>query len=58
MPNLCAEPGPGVASPSKRDLKVGADLLDTLSWKAEAPLEAGSFTIDRIEVRAFNLVPD
>jgi predicted outer membrane repeat protein len=58
MPQLSAQPGPGFDVPSYRDLKVGADLLDTISFGPNAPLEAGDFTIDRIEVRGYNLVAD
>ena len=58
MPLLSAEPGPGANAPSRRDLKVGMDLLDTLSFGPNAPLEEGNFTLDRIEVRAYDLVED
>jgi hypothetical protein len=58
MPNICSQPGPGVASPSLRDLKVGVDLLDTLSTSVNKDLEAGGFTVDRIEVFSFNTIPD
>jgi hypothetical protein len=58
MPNLCAEPGPGSVSPSLRDLKVGVDLIDTMSTSANKDLEAGNFTVDRIEMFSFNTIPD
>jgi hypothetical protein len=58
MPNLTAEPGPGVNAASRRDLKVGMDLLDTLSFGPNAPLEEGNFTVDRIEIRGYDLVAD
>ena len=43
---------------SYRDLKVGADLLDTPSFGPNAPTEEGNFTIDRIEVRSHQLLAD
>ena len=33
-------------------------MLDTLSFGPNAPLEEGNFTIDRIEVRGYELVAD
>jgi hypothetical protein len=58
MPNITAEPGPGLNSPSRRDLRVGFDLLDTLSPPPNGLLEEGNFTIDRIEIRAYPLVTE
>jgi hypothetical protein len=58
MPLLMAEPGPGVNAPSRRDLKVAMDLLDTLSFGPNAPLEEGNFTLNRIEIRSYDLVED
>ncbi len=58
MPNLAAQPGPGVNAFSRRDIQVGFDLLDSISFGQGAPLEQGNVTLDRIEVRAYNLVPD
>jgi hypothetical protein len=58
MPAITAEPGPGSSSTSARDLRLGFDLLDTLSGGADAYLEAGVFTIDRIEVRAYEVVDE
>ena len=58
MPAITAQPGPGVASASRRDLLLGVDLVDTLSAGAGRFLEQGSVTVDRVEVRAFGLVPD
>ncbi|AXA36325.1 MAG: immune inhibitor A [Candidatus Sumerlaea chitinivorans] len=58
MPNLSAQPGPGVAAPSLRDLKVGFDLIDTMSGSVNADLEAGNFTLDRIEIYSYDLIPD
>jgi hypothetical protein len=58
MPLITGQPGPGDDSPSMRDLRVGFDVIDTLSWGMDYPTEAGDFTFDRIEVRTYDLVPD
>ena len=58
MPMICAQPGPGVNTASRRDLRFGCDLLDTLSAGDFRDLEKGNFTVDRIEVRVYDLVPD
>lgn len=58
MPNISAEPGPGQNAISRRDLRVGFDLLDTLSPPPNAVFEEGDFTLDRIEVRSYPLVRD
>ena len=58
MPALAAEPGPGVNSPSRRDILVGLDLLDSITGNENRPLEVGNFTLDRVEVRAQPLVVD
>ena len=58
MPATCAEPGPGVDAPSRRDLKVGCDLMDTFSSGWYRGLEQGNYTVDRIEVRVFDAIPD
>jgi hypothetical protein len=60
MPKLTSCPGPGSADSANgyRDLKVACDLVDTLSSGANAGLEQGSFTVDRIEVRTYDLVDD
>ena len=58
MPATCAEPGPGVDAPSRRDLKVGCDLMDTFSRGWYRDLEQGYYTVDRIEVRVFDAIPD
>lgn len=58
MPNICAQPGPGADAASRRDLRVGFDLIDTISGGAQRDLERGNFALDRIEVRAYDLVPD
>ena len=58
MPILSAEPGPGVNAPSRRDIRLGFDLVDTLSGGVNAALEQGHFTIDRVETRSYPLVVD
>ena len=58
MPNLSAQPGPGVNSASRRDILLGADLVDSISGGTNAPLERGNFTIDRIAVYHYPLVDD
>jgi hypothetical protein len=58
MPNLYAEPGPGVNATSRRDLRVGLDLLDTASVNPASVAEQGNVTVDRIEVTEHYLVDD
>lgn len=58
MPNITALPGPGVNSPSVRDLRITVDLIDTLSNGPLRDLEGGNFTVDRIEVTRLGLVSD
>ena len=58
MPLLSGQPGTGIVAPSRRDLRVGFDLIDTLSADPNHVLEAGNFTIDRIEVRSMPQVGD
>ena len=58
MPLLTAEPGPGVNAASRRDLKLGADMIDSISFGALAAQEAGNFTVDYIRLWAVPLVTD
>jgi hypothetical protein len=58
MPFIAVQPGPGVNLPSRRDILFGMDLVDTLSNGLGKNLESGNVTIDRIEVREYDLVPD
>ena len=58
MPALTAQPGPGVASASRRDLLFGIDMIDSISFGLGAPNESGSVTLDRIEVFVDDLLPD
>ena len=58
MPNLYSEPGPGVNATSRRDLRVGLDLLDTASVNPASVAEQGNVTVDRIEVTEHFLVDD
>jgi len=50
MPNISAEPAEGTNSASKRDLRIGFDLIDTLSGGTNATLEKGNFTLREIDV--------
>lgn len=58
MPNIMAQPGPGVDSISARDLKLSASIYDTISNGTGKEHEAALFTIDRIEVRSYPRVED
>jgi uncharacterized repeat protein (TIGR01451 family) len=58
MPQLSAQPGPGVNAESLRDLRVGFDLLDTLSGSSLRGWEEGEFTLDRIEIRVYDEFED
>ncbi|MEI7634223.1 MAG: hypothetical protein WCK47_08090 [bacterium] len=58
MPNICTQPGPGVDAASRRDLRIGCDLIDTLSYGLNRDLEKGNYTLDRVEVRVYDAVPD
>jgi hypothetical protein len=55
---IASQPGPGADSPSMRDVKLGVDLIDTLSGNAASVQEVGWFTVDRIELRTFDLMGD
>jgi hypothetical protein len=58
QPAIGAEPGPGVNASSARDLRIGFDLVDTLSSGQGKELEKGNFTVDRVEIFTYDLVPD
>lgn len=58
MPNIAAQPGPGADAPSHRDLRVGCDLIDTISGGLNKDLEKGNYTLDRIEIRRYDLISD
>ena len=58
MPTICAQPAQGVDAASRRDLRVGCDLLDTISQGVNRDLEKGNYTLDRIEVRTYDAVAD
>lgn len=58
MPVFAAQPGLTIAVPSRRDLLVGLDIVDSLSSGANGHLEAGHVTVDRIEVRSVPQVAD
>jgi hypothetical protein len=54
FPVLSAQPGPGSPNPSLRDLKVGFDIVDNLSFAPGFETEQAVNTIlDRIEIRKF-----
>lgn len=52
------QPGPGVARPSRRDLKCAVDVLDTLSTTDGSRQEGGLFIVDEIEVAEFPTAAD
>jgi uncharacterized repeat protein (TIGR01451 family) len=58
MPRLSSQPRRGDDSNSMLDLRVGFDLLDTLSRGAARGWEEGEFTIDRIEIRVYDEFED
>jgi hypothetical protein len=58
MPLISSEPGPNVDAPSRRDLFLGLDLIDTFSQNPAAREERGQVTLDRIEVRVHDLIAD
>jgi subtilisin-like proprotein convertase family protein len=58
MPDITSLPGPGVDSTSNRDVKLATQVYDSISVGTGHEAEGGFFTIDRIEVQAFNLIDD
>lgn len=52
------QPGPGVPAASRRDLKCGVDVLDSISATPNAALEGGLFFVDQIEIADFETLPD
>ncbi|MBX7244805.1 MAG: hypothetical protein K1X53_04860, partial [Candidatus Sumerlaeaceae bacterium] len=65
MPFLSSCPGPGVGNTAattneniRRMIFFGADVVDTLSSGANANLEGGNVTIDSLQVRTYDLLPD
>ncbi|MGB9690831.1 MAG: family 10 glycosylhydrolase [Candidatus Sumerlaeaceae bacterium] len=52
------QPGPGVPRPSRRDVKCGVDVIDTLTHASEGRSEGGLFFVDAIEVADFPTLPD
>ena len=58
MPNIWNEPGTGVNAPSVRDLRIFVDVFDTLDESPLRGLEKSKYTVDRIEVREYDLVAD
>jgi hypothetical protein len=57
-PNRATHPSLGENAASRRDLLFCIDVVDTLSFGAGRSLEQGHVTLDRIEVRVHDLVPD
>jgi subtilisin-like proprotein convertase family protein len=54
FPTISAQPGPGVNSASVRDLKIGFDIVDSLSFASGQENEVANNTIlNRVEVRKF-----
>lgn len=58
MPLLTSLPGPGSSSVSRRDIRLGIQLMDSPGLGANQKLEKGNFTVDRIELRQYDLLPD
>jgi hypothetical protein len=57
QPNLAAQPPFGDPAASRRDLRFGFDVVDTLSGGGGVD-EVGDFTVDRIEIREYDMVDD
>jgi hypothetical protein len=58
QPFIAAQPGPGSTASSIRDIKFGFDLIDTLSGTIQSREEKGRLLLDRIELRAYDLLAD
>lgn len=68
MPHLAMEDGPGAgpatrAQASRRDLFPAVDIIDSLSgayWQTGSadPQEKGNVTVDRVEIRKYDLIAD
>jgi hypothetical protein len=58
FPLLANEPGFGSTADSFRDLKVGIDIIDTLSFGPNAAQEEGLVTLDAVEVYEYDQIPD
>jgi len=61
QPLINAQPGTGVNAASRRDIKVGLDLIDSLSsadLAAPTPVEHGNLTWDKAEARVYNQLSD
>ncbi len=52
------QPGPGSARASRRDVKCGVDVIDTLSFTPQGREEGGLVFVDQIEVADFPTLPD
>jgi len=58
MPMISAEAGPGVNVDSRRDIRVGTTLVDSLDFTPMGTVEKGNVTCDEIVVRSAPLVRD
>jgi hypothetical protein len=58
MPMISGQAGPGVSVDSRRDIRVGTTLVDSLDITPMAYVEKGNFTCDEIVVRSAPLVRD
>lgn len=61
MPLVSALPGPGsatYAAGKDRAIRLGIDILDTISGGSLKDLEKGNVRVDKIELRVYNLVLD
>ena len=58
MPNLTSQPGPGQPGASFRDLRVGLDIVDTITSTPNSPLEKGHVTLDRVEIYEYPQIED
>jgi hypothetical protein len=59
FPTLIAQPGPGVNSASFRDIKVGFDIVDSLSVLTGSENEAANnTTLNRVEIRKYTAPRD
>ena len=54
QPYLRAQPGPQdplpVSGTSKRDIKFGIDLIDTISGSSQYYMENGNFRLDKVDI--------
>ena len=58
MPLISAEPGPGQSGTSLRDIKIGIDVIDTISGLPLGGNEQGNVSCDAIEIRTYDQIND